>query len=290
MFLNDKEIRARSLVPTHQSYYHNSQTRHLYAKVGEDWYSVDTGHHYAEEFMIEHGGPDRELTPQERMGYALGGSMVPVADGYAPPDQERGQPMTWGRMITPYEPGQVRVRKNPTKPLLETGINEVTRPLEEKIISYGTSSFGYDLRLGHKFRVFTNLSASVVDPKNFDNKSFVDVTVPDIGGEIIIPPNSFILGYSLEYMRIPDDILGIVVGKSTIARMGINCLCTPLEPGWEGHVTLEFSNSTPLPARLYVGEGCCQVLFGQGNRPEVTYGDRGGKYQGQGNEAVLPKV
>lgn len=191
-------------------------------------------------------------------------------------------------MIEPFVPHQVKTRRVP--PAHDRRDWDEAEWTEERILSYGNSSFGYDLRLGHKFKVFTNVNAAIVDPKNFDSKSFIDVEVPEVGGKIIIPPNSFILGYSLEYMRIPDNVLGVVLGKSTIARMGINCLCTPLEPGWEGYVTLEFSNSTPLPACLYVGEGCCQVTFQMGNRPEVTYGDRGGKYQNQVAEPVVSKV
>lgn len=202
--------------------------------------------------------------------------------------QNPSQQMREDAMISPFVPYQVRTRTVVDKHATDGIENDTYR--EEKILSYGTSSFGYDLRLGHKFKVFTNMNATVVDPKNFDNKSFVDVTVPEIGGEIIIPPNSFILGYSLDYVRMPDNVLAEITGKSTIARMGIICIATPLEPGWEGHVTLEFANSTPLPAKLYVGEGCCQAIFHKGERPRVTYGDRGGKYQKQEADAVVPRV
>ncbi|MFC4456298.1 dCTP deaminase [Deinococcus sonorensis] len=161
----------------------------------------------------------------------------------------------------------------------------VRGPENAQVISYGLSSFGYDLRCADEWKVFTNVMSAVVDPKHFDNRSFVDIQAP----EIIIPPNSFVLARSLEYLRIPDTVMVVALGKSTYARCGIVANVTPLEPGWEGHVTLEFSNTTPLPAKMYAGEGCVQLLFFEGERPEVTYGDRGGKYQGQ-RGVTLPKM
>lgn len=200
-------------------------------------------------------------------------------------------PVDWKPMIEPFVHNQVKIRMDAkvTHGSPESG-DFTMEGAHEKIISYGLSSFGYDLRLGHKFKVFSNINATHVDPKCFDKGNFVEREVEKVGDYITIPPNSFILGYSLEYLRMPDDVVGQVIGKSTIARSGINCICTPLEPGWEGHVTLEFANCTPLPARMYVGEGCCQVMFFRGERPDVTYGDRGGKYQNQGADAVGPKV
>jgi len=154
------------------------------------------------------------------------------------------------------------------------------------IISYGLSSYGYDARVGTDFKIFTNVNSSVVDPKNFDQQSFVDRNT-DI---CVIPPNSFALARTVEYFRIPRDVLVICVGKSTYARCGIIVNVTPLEPEWEGHVTLEFSNTTPLPARIYANEGACQFLFLQGNEPcEVSYRDKAGKYQGQ-RGVTLPKI
>jgi dCTP deaminase len=156
-------------------------------------------------------------------------------------------------------------------------------PFEEKQvsvgrISYGVSSYGYDIRVGTDFKIFTNVFSSVVDPKNFDPESFVDYH----GDVATIPPNSFALAASMEYMRVPDDVLCVCVGKSTYARCGIITNVTPLEPGWEGHITLEISNTTTLPARIYGGEGLVQVLFFQGDeRCETSYADRNGKYQGQ---------
>ena len=156
----------------------------------------------------------------------------------------------------------------------------------EGVISYGLSSYGYDARVGNDFKIFTNVNSAVVDPKNFDQNSFVDRTT-DI---CVIPPNSFALARTVEYFRIPRDVLVICVGKSTYARCGIIVHVTPLEPEWEGHVTLAFSNTTPLPARIYANEGACQFLFLQGNEPcEVSYRDKAGKYQGQ-RGVTLPKI
>ncbi|MEI7874789.1 MAG: dCTP deaminase [Alphaproteobacteria bacterium] len=156
----------------------------------------------------------------------------------------------------------------------------------EGVISYGLSSYGYDARVGNDFKIFTNVNSAVVDPKNFDQDSFVDRST-DI---CVIPPNSFALARTVEYFRIPRDVLVICVGKSTYARCGIIVNVTPLEPEWEGHVTLEFSNTTPLPARIYANEGACQFLFLQGNEPcEVSYRDKAGKYQGQ-RGVTLPKI
>ena len=155
-----------------------------------------------------------------------------------------------------------------------------------KIISYGNSSYGYDARVSNEFKVFTNIDSAVVDPKNFCETSFVNRTT-DV---CIIPPNSFALARTVEYFRVPKDVLVICVGKSTYARCGIIVNVTPLEPGWEGHVTLEFSNTTPLPAKIYAFEGVCQFLFFKGNEPCATsYSTRGGKYMGQ-TGVTLPKV
>ena len=160
------------------------------------------------------------------------------------------------------------------------------KQVREGVISYGLSSYGYDARVGTDFKIFTNVNSAVVDPKNFDQNSFVDRNT-DV---CIIPPNSFALARTVEYFRIPRDVLVICVGKSTYARCGIIVNVTPLEPEWEGHVTLEFSNTTPLPAKIYANEGACQFLFLQGNEPcEVSYRDKAGKYQGQ-RGVTLPKI
>jgi len=154
------------------------------------------------------------------------------------------------------------------------------------VISYGLGSYGYDIRVADEFRIFTNVSATVVDPKNFDSRSFFDFKGPIC----IIPPNSFALGRSVEYFKIPRDVMALCVGKSTYARCGIVCHVTPLESEWEGFVTIEISNTTPLPAKIYANEGICQVLFLQGDEMcEVSYADRQGKYMGQ-KGITLPKV
>ncbi|MGH7597378.1 MAG: dCTP deaminase [bacterium] len=164
-------------------------------------------------------------------------------------------------------------------------------PFEEKqvrqgVISFGLSSYGYDVRIADEFKIFTNVFGAVVDPKGFDPKSFVDFK-----GEVcIIPPNSFALGRTVEYFRIPRKVMTICVGKSTYARCGIITNVTPLEPGWEGHVTLEISNTTPLPAKIYANEGIAQILFFESDEEcMVSYADKKGKYQAQ-QGVTLPKV
>jgi len=153
-------------------------------------------------------------------------------------------------------------------------------------ISYGLSSFGYDVRVSNEFKVFTDVNSVIVDPKNFEKNSFISKE----GSECIIPPNSFVLASTIEYFKIPKDILVICLGKSTYARCGIIVNVTPLEPGWEGHVTLEFSNTTPLPAKIYANEGAAQFIFLKGNEePEITYSKRNGKYMKQ-KGVTLPKV
>jgi dCTP deaminase len=156
----------------------------------------------------------------------------------------------------------------------------------EGVISYGVSSYGYDARVSDEFRIFTNVDSAVVDPKAFADNSFVERKT-DV---CVIPPNSFALARTVEYFRIPRDTLVICVGKSTYARCGIIVNVTPLEPEWEGHVTLEFSNTTPLPAKIYANEGACQFLFLKGDSVcETSYADRAGKYQGQ-TGVTLPRI
>jgi dCTP deaminase len=171
-------------------------------------------------------------------------------------------------MIEPFESHQVRANG------------------DGRIISFGTSSYGYDVRCAADFKVFTNINSAVVDPKEFDESSFVDKE----GDVCIIPPNSFALARTVEYFRIPRNVLTICLGKSTYARCGIIVNVTPLEPEWEGHVTLEFSNTTPLPAKIYAHEGVAQMLFFESDEAcEVSYKDRAGKYQGQVG-VTLPKA
>jgi dCTP deaminase len=171
-------------------------------------------------------------------------------------------------MIEPFEPGQVKVRD---------GI---------KLVSYGTSSYGYDVRCAREFKIFTNINSTIVDPKAFDPTSFVDIQA-DV---CIIPPNSFALARTVEFFRIPRQVLTVCLGKSTYARCGIIVNVTPLEPEWEGQVTIEISNTTPLPAKIHAHEGICQFLFLQGNEPcETSYADKAGKYMRQRGVA-LPRL
>lgn len=154
-----------------------------------------------------------------------------------------------------------------------------------KLISYGLSSYGYDVRCADEFKIFTNVNNSIVDPKNFTEENFVDFK----GDVCIIPPNSFVLARTVEFLRIPRNVIAICMGKSTYARCGIICNTTPLEPEWAGHITLELSNTTPLPAKIYANEGIAQILFFEGdNEPSISYKDRDGKYQGQ-QGITLPK-
>ena len=167
-------------------------------------------------------------------------------------------------MISPFEDKQVRGTK----------------------ISYGLSSFGYDARVSNEFKIFTNVNSEIIDPKDFKLNNFISKK----GDECIIPPNSFVLSSTVEYFRIPNDVMVICLGKSTYARCGIIVNVTPLEPSWEGNVTLEFSNSTPLPAKIYANEGAAQFIFLKGNeKPDITYADRNGKYMKQSG-VTLPKV
>ena len=167
-------------------------------------------------------------------------------------------------MISPFEDTQVRGTK----------------------ISYGLSSFGYDARVSNEFKIFTNVNSEIIDPKNFKQNNFISKN----GEECIIPPNSFVLSSTVEYFKIPNNIMVICLGKSTYARCGIFVNVTPLEPSWEGHVTLEFSNTTPLPAKIYANEGVAQFIFLKGNeKPDITYAERNGKYMKQSG-VTLPKI
>jgi dCTP deaminase len=174
-------------------------------------------------------------------------------------------------------------RKSLESRMIEPFVEEQKR---DGVISYGLSSYGYDARCSDQFKIFTNVDSAVVDPKNFNPSSFVDRTGP----VCIIPPNSFALTHTVEYFRIPRDVLVVCLGKSTYARCGIIVNVTPLEPEWEGQVTIEISNTTPLPAKIYAGEGICQFLFLQGESPcEVSYADKAGKYMGQ-RGVSLPRM
>ena len=174
------------------------------------------------------------------------------------------------------------------KKALEEGMIEpfVDGQKKEGTISFGLSSYGYDARVSNDFKIFTNVNSTIVDPKNFKKDGFI----PKKSNICVIPPNSFALARTVEYFKIPDNVIVICLGKSTYARCGIIVNVTPLEPGWEGHVTLEFSNTTPLPAKIYANEGAAQFIFIKGNeKPEITYSKRKGKYMKQ-RGVTLPKI
>ena len=181
-------------------------------------------------------------------------------------------------MISPFESGQIKKVEG------------------RGVVSFGTSSYGYDMRVGGEFKVFKNVHCVEINPKKIDERAFETITANELaededGRFVRIPPNSFALAHSVERFVIPENVLSIVLGKSTYARCGIVCNVTPLEPGWEGHVTMEFSNTTPLPARIYANEGVAQVLFFESDeRCETSYRDKQGKYQDQPARVVLPKV
>ena len=209
------------------------------------------------------------------------GRRGPASDGVRGPGDE----------VAPVKNGGVLAIKSDRwikKMALEQGMIE---PFEDRqvrigVVSFGLSSYGYDIRVADEFKVFTNINSTVVDPKNFDNRSFVDVKA-DV---CIVPPNSFALARTVEYFRIPRDVLTVCVGKSTYARCGLIVNVTPFEPEWEGFVTLEISNTTPLPAKIYANEGIAQVLFFQSDEPcEISYGDKKGKYLKQ-LEVTLPRI
>lgn len=186
-------------------------------------------------------------------------------------------------MIEPFCATQVRSVQR-----LDSDPRNIDNPVTERVISYGLSSYGYDIRAADEFKVFTNINSTIVDPKNFDQKSFVEVSGK---GYCIIPPNSFALARTVEYFRIPRRVLTICLGKSTYARCGIVVNVTPFEPEWEGYVTLEFSNTTPLPAKVYANEGVAQVLFFESDEDcEISYKDRGGKYQYQSASPTIPRM
>jgi len=224
---------------------------------------------------------------------------IPVKENY------RGRNAAAMRFAMPSGAGYIPLRPNPSfsphprdmsiksdrwirQMALEHGMIEpfADRQVREGVISYGVSSYGYDMRVAREFKIFTNVLNSMVDPKHFDPKSFVEFE----GDVCIVPPNSFALGRSVEYFRIPRDVITITVGKSTYARCGIITNVTPFEPEWEGFVTLEISNTTPLPAKIYANEGIAQALFFQGDEaPQTSYADRKGKYQGQ-RGVTLPRM
>src|SRR6202007_3062227 len=196
---------------------------------------------------------DLKISPRRRARAAEGAAELQEKGRSVKPDRWIRKMSLEHKMIEPFTDRQVR----------------------EGVISYGVSSYGYDIRVADEFRIFTNVNSTIVDPKHFDARSLVEYK----GDVCIVPPNSFALARSIEYFRIPRNVLTICVGKSTYARCGIIVNVTPVEPEWEGHVTLEFSNTTPLPARIYANEGCAQVIFIESDEVcETSYRDRGGKY------------
>lgn len=308
MILNDKDIRALCLVPTHCCP-QTSGGRFLYARVGDRLYSVDSGHCYDwEEYSKSFGQALKELTPEQQRGYASGGGLVPDPrwDNLTP--EAAASLQEWGRMIYPFHPDQVRaVDDHEAMRIHGYGVKDIDtlkryiedpsrhtqidlyksalftleafqrNPLKKKIISYGTSSMGYDVRLGRKFKIFTNVNGAVIDPLDMSEESYVDRE----GDFVVIPPNSYVLGHTIEYFRMPEDVVAICVGKSTYARAGCAINVTPIEPGFEGQVVIEIANQTPLPMKVYADMGIAQFMFFKGDPCEISYAKRAGKYQGQ---------
>jgi dCTP deaminase len=234
----------------------------------------------AEQFGAE--GVDHRPTssPSPRIAQPDGGKAVLVPAGASPQGAARPLPEPSAMSILPDR--WIRERAIADR-MIEPFVEAQRR---DGCISYGLSSYGYDARVADEFKIFTNVDSAIVDPKDFAANSFVDRKT-DV---CIIPPNSFALARTVEYFRVPRDVLVICLGKSTYARCGIIVNVTPLEPEWEGHVTLEFSNTTPLPARIYANEGACQFLFLKGSEPcETSYADRAGKYMGQ-RGVTLPRL
>lgn len=238
-FLNDKEIRSRCLVPTHMLVPHGETRSFLVTHdIDNYYYFLDSG---TREQIFKTSGELLEVS-----------EVVPKTP----------------YMITPFVPGQVR-RK--------IGCVSEQETIYEPIISYGTSSMGYDVRLGRKFKIFTNVFSAVIDPLNMPDHSYVDHE----GDYVVIPPNSYVLGHTIEYFNLPRDVGAICVGKSTYARAGCAINVTPIEPGFSGEVVIEIANQTPLPMKVYAEQGIAQFVFLKGNPCEVSYSDRSGKYQGQ---------
>ena len=290
--LNDREIRKLSLVPTHQRV-DNNMRRTLYSLIGNELYCVGDGYRDDTRWAggLEEAMRDlKPLTSEQSHGFAQGTTYVPDTS-VTYQEGERGQLLTLGRMITPFVPGQVRTRTVVThkdhpdweRHKQQCSIDNVFPPehdgdvVKEKIISYGTSSMGYDVRLGRKFKIFTNVFGAVIDPLAMPENSYVDHE----GDYVIIPPNSYVLGHTIEYFNMPTNVVAICVGKSTYARAGCAINVTPIEPGFKGQVVIEIANQTPLPMKVYADMGIAQFMFLQGDHCEIDYAKRAGKYQGQ---------
>lgn len=191
-----------------------------------------------------------------------------------------------GESVMILNDNQIRELLNQYPPMISPNVEfQVRTSGENRIVSYGLSSFGYDIRIGREFRVFRN-RAIVIDPLNFDERVY-DTEVAEVGEPLVIPPHSYVLGVSMEQFYMPTNVVGICVGKSTYARCGIIVNVTPLEPGWIGFLTIEVANTTSIPAKIYPGQGIAQILFFRGDQPSVTYADRSGKYQNQ-DERPIP--
>lgn len=272
MILNDKEIKELCIMPTFVvSRWIKKDPSHVDAvfDVFVEPELVDSFTHQTEEELLKEVAESnhvikrgtkcfRKLTPEELSNF--------------------------NPMIENFIGKQVKTRKIPNRN--QDSSFHYLEPEDQRIVSYGLSSFGYDFRVANEFKIFTNINSTVVDPLNFDDRCFTDF----VGDVCIVPPNSFVLARTVEKFNIPPDIVGICTGKSTIARSGLSILVTPLEPNWSGFLTLEFANTTPLPVKLHSGMGGGQIMFYRGNRPDVTYADRNGKYQNQGPEVVTPRV
>lgn len=275
--LNDKQIIELSTIPTFVVRHRVARKQDLVNGFPFTVVSVDQETHRTEDEILKE---PLDLLPGD-LGYLSHRELT---------EEEK---QATRLMISPFSPVQVRKEKilypmdiSVMKDTMEPEDYAQAFPEERKIISWGTSSFGYDFRVDRKFKIFTNINSCVVDPLDFDPASFVDHE----GDYCLVPPNSFVLCNTMEYFKMPKDVVGIVTGKSTIARSGLSIMATPLEPGWEGYLTLEYANTTPLPVKLYAGMGGGQIVFFRGEQPLTTYDQRQGKYQGQAAEPVTPRV
>lgn len=273
----DKWIRRKSMPPTHS----------LAARVGSSdiaglaWEGITHTKEQLED--LENRFWAGRLKPE----HPLVREFKPMIEPFEPGQVRNGTPLTYEEFVATLKIDRDSMLNQATGLLrrnYESYLSAFAR--DNKLISYGTSSYGYDVRCADEFKIFTNINSAVVDPKNFDPNAFVDVKGP----VCIIPPNSFALARTVEHFRIPRNVLTVCLGKSTYARCGIICNVTPLEPEWEGFVTLEFSNTTNLPAKIYANEGVAQMLFFESDEEcETSYKDRGGKYMCQ-TGVVVPRM
>jgi dCTP deaminase len=272
--LSDRQIRELCEKPVGEFRYTDSRGGAVTQKKRVQIYADQLVHGYRQHF---------DAYAEKHGGKQIHGTRITLHDVHS--DVYRDHYRDFKPMIEPFSPYQVRTRSVCVHNATDGSDND--RYEDERIVSYGLTSFGYDVRCGREFKIFTNINSTVIDPKNFDDKNFVDF----VGDVCIIPPNSFVLARTMERFDLPRDIVADCVGKSTYARCGISIMVTPLEPEWDGYLTLEFANTTPLPAKLYAGEGCGQIRFFRGSEGcETSYRDRGGKYLGQTDKPVTPKM